>query len=318
MLNTREKSGSIAEATEDPLERAFERPDILTINGERVEVHDVAPEHPKTDIPTLFAPGWGITSRMHKYSILALAEAGRRAIVANAPHGVEISARTEASARAEDFPDAERRRIEAMLGTLEQKGIDKVDAIGHSEGGLDLILAATLYPEKFRNIVLVNPAGIIGKDNLLRLGIGFLKDSLTQAWREATAAATPEKRKRGGLVKGERHTFERHTFFRTLASQPLHTAREVVSMSDADILNMLKTLKEKGVGVSIVHTVNDKGFPMERVQQAVEAGMIDGFVSAFGTHNEIQIRPEKYTRAAEACLTAMEKKHAGQKNDRKP
>ena len=103
---------------------------------------------------------------------------------------------------------------------------------------------------------------------------------------------------------------DRSEFFKVLLSQPLQSFRELVSISAADILDILRGLKEKGVGVSIIHTVDDQGFPMELVQKAVKANMIDGFLSVQGTHNEFQFRPEKYTRAAETLLTAMEKKHS--------
>jgi len=300
----RERSGALEarEIGEKSPDDQFEHPDVLEISGERIEVHDLVPEKQKSDVPVLVAPGWAFTPRGMKYSLFSLVEAGRRAISVNAPHGVEKKD-LENSPMAE--PLAELRRVEAIMRALEQKQIDKVDVIAHSEGGLYTAIAATLYPEKFRNLILVNPAGMIGKDNLLRLGAGFTANATIEILRRVLREPPKEK-----------NAFNLSEYLKTIFSEPRKSFEEIQAVSQSDIREMLEGLRARGIRVAIIHTVDDKGFPMDRMQQAIGEHpggwekMMDGFASVAGTHNEMVLRPEKYTRAAETLLTALEAKQA--------
>ncbi len=72
------------------------------------------------------------------------------------------------------YPKEEVRKALNILGVLEEKDVEKTDVIAHSEGAVNTLIAASLYPEKFRNIVLFGPAGLIGEDTFTRLFQGFL------------------------------------------------------------------------------------------------------------------------------------------------
>lgn len=68
----------------------------------------------------------------------------------------------------------------------------------------------------------------------------------------------------------------------------------------------MQTLKALGIAVSIVHAVDDKFFPMGKIQQRITNDAVEGFYSIEGTHNSLYLHPEKYTRLIDEVLDALE------------
>ena len=139
----------------------WEHPDRFHFEGTEVFAYDIKPEHEKTDIPVAFAQGFGGTPLMFKRDIDTLVEHERRVVAVDAMHGVPHNIPKE---KKRDLPDAELRKVAALLDTLDAKNIDKVDGVGNSEGSMVLVLAAALSPERFRNLVLEQPTGLVGED----------------------------------------------------------------------------------------------------------------------------------------------------------
>lgn len=67
------------------------------------------------------------------------------------------------------LPRAEVAKAFALIAYTE--GIvtegERVNAIGHSQGGANLLIAAFIRPDLFGHVILVNPAGQSGKENVL-------------------------------------------------------------------------------------------------------------------------------------------------------
>ncbi|MFA4871514.1 MAG: alpha/beta fold hydrolase [Patescibacteria group bacterium] len=270
------------------LEEQFKNPEMIELGGKTVEVIDIHPEISKTEVPVVVAPGWAATPEVFKDNILTLAELGRRTISVNSPHGIETS-------EIEGLPEAELRKVAALMEALKEKDIDQIDAIGHSEAGIYLTIAATLYPDKFRNLVLVDPGGMIGKDKPEYLAARFSLDILRQTIRSLREHEIIKPAMKASLVAG-----------RAVGGAPAQSLREVVAISNTQIHDLLRGLREKGIGISIIHAVDDKAFPMERVQKIAKKDQLNGFYSVKGTHNEFYLHPEKYTRLAEHALAALE------------
>ncbi len=174
-------------------------------------------------------------------------------------------------------PTEEIQKAVSLLDVLEQKDIAITDAIGHSEGGLYLALAAFMHPEKFRNLIFVDPAGMIGKDSFLNLAYRFMI-------KEGKQSKLPSI-----MMMKSMSEF--------IASNPSMALKEIKQLSEADIYQMIKSLKEKGINISFVFGNDDKVFPMEKVQetytQRKENGeikdfkdILNGFYSVKGTHGE--------------------------------
>jgi hypothetical protein len=66
-------------------------------------------------------------------------------------------------------------RSEELLTSLEQGGYEKVDAIFQSADALNGLIAVHTQPEKFNNVVLAYPAGIIKQPNPLKASGGVVK-----------------------------------------------------------------------------------------------------------------------------------------------
>lgn len=279
------------------LSEQFEHTEILDLPEGVIEIIDLLPEKLKTRIPVVLAPGWTATPNVYRENLLSLAGRNRRVLSFRAPHGIE----TREKDLPADVPDAELRKVAALVKVLEKKGIPQADIVGHSEGGIYATLAFSLYPEKFRNLVLVNPAGIIGPDTVRRLVVEFSRGVILQ------------------LIQGVHDSARRKSMLRafgesarSVAEGPVHTIKEVLAISQADIRSMLRAVKQKGKGISIIHAADDKTFPVDRAQEALGGpdgdGLIDNFYVVKGSHNILYLEPEEYSHLIDIALDALENK----------
>jgi len=211
-----------------------------------------------------------------------------------------------------DWPSEELRKAHTILGLLEQKKIDKVDVIAHSEGAINVCIAAMLQPEKFtgRTIILYSPAGLIGKDNIFRLqkGAGANKS------RTETMSHIPVTEAETEYLKSTAHITPDY-----LKANPIRAVKELFAISQAQIEDMLQYLREKGIKIIVVGAVDDTFFPMDKIQENKKIksdfsstnpgeGILDGFVSVSGGHMQIQTHPELYMSAIETMLQKPEEK----------
>lgn len=229
-----------------------------------------------------------------KENVLTLAQYGRRIIIGSAPHGVETEPH-------EIYPAAEMRKTEALMQTLDYKGINHADAISHSEASLFMTMGAMIHKDRFRNFVLVSPAGLIGPDTFPRLSLDFTWDISGQTFK---ALFSDHSR----IAKMWKAYTE---FGASMGSGPILTAQEINAMVTMHIEDILRDLKSRGHGISIIHTAHDKAFPMDRMQKIVDRTMVDGFVSVGGSHNELYLKPQGMNGMIDHLFDAMEKKFRG-------
>jgi pimeloyl-ACP methyl ester carboxylesterase len=281
------------EEKEDIYKQARERADFCLENFNLVNKEDIIeinPEKVKDETPVLFSPGWGIKD-ISKSIMELIAKEDRRVISTFFSREEKLME----SGSKEDIPVAELQKAMALIEVIKDKGIDKVDAIGHSEGGLNLVIAACLYPEKFRNIVLIAPAGMMGKDSPLDLAIRFLKDESIE-----------EIKNKKGINMNSLYSYIKDVIIHTSKNLPL-VVKEVKAMTSIDIFEMTKYLKEKGVGVGLVCGANDKVFPIEEVMKNMGEKNVDYFISTKSNHGSLVFNKE-YVSLAENLLVNMAKK----------
>lgn len=270
------------------LEEQYKNSETIELYGGKLHVVDVQPEQKKSEVPVFVAPGWAANAEVFKDNILGCATEGRRTLSLQNFHGIKTE-------NIDEYPNAELRKVAALIKTLDEKGIEKTDVIAHSEGALYTTIAARLYPDRFRNIVLVAPAGMIGKDTVTRLGVGFSHDVTRQMVN--------------GVIDGEIRKPMLRAFResgKSMASGPLESVKQVFAIADAEIHNWLKELKDQGIGIAIIHGVDDKAFPMERMQEVAKSEQMHGFYSVKGGHNEIYLKPKEFTALAEHALSGLE------------
>lgn len=279
----------------------------FVVNGAEVDAIDVKPENPKTEIPVLVAPGWGATMKNFESGIEVLVKKGRHVLSLDHPrrggtvpdsHNKEIEEWYKKKGKEyPGWPSAELRKANTILGLLEQKKLDKVDAIAHSEGAINVCIAAMLHPEKFtdRTIVLYNPAGIIGKDTLPRLVKGALANpGHPQSISEIPVTETETKRLKLAADEARKYVIK----------NPSRGLEEIMAISQAQIEDMLRYLREKGIKIIIVGAVDDTYFPMERMQKNKNVkylDTVDGFLSVTGAHDQLKV-DDRYISAIESML----------------
>ncbi len=288
----------------DLLLEQFEHPGKVEVYGGEMEVVDINPEQPKTETPTVFLGGYLTSTESNKGAILKLAGSQRRTLSINEPHGIEpenIHEATEIENKM--IPNIEFRKVAALLKMIDEKGLDQVDLVAHSEGAIYGAWAAILRPERIRNIVLVDPAGMIGEDSASRIIKGTAVDIAIQTsriWKKIkeNPEEGKEAKRRADQVGKEA--------LKSFAKDPKRSIEAIGAITDSQIEDLLLQIRELGIHISIIHGVDDKYFSMDRVQKVTKEPMIDGFYSVQGTHNDIAHYPEKYAGLVDKALDALE------------
>jgi hypothetical protein len=274
------------------LNEQFEHPETIEIDGEKLEIYDLQPPQTKTDIPLMIVPGWSATPIVLKENMITLAELGRRVIAVKSAHGIETPAD-------DAYPLAELRKTAALMKGMENKQINQADAVSHSEAGIFMTIGAVENSDKFRNLVLVSPAGLIGRDTLPRLTKDFSLDIAGQMVK-----ALFKKRERLGIIS--RAMWEAT---KAIIDSPKKTWEEIKAMVDFQIPELLAELKKDGHGISIVHGIDDKAFPIDRMKKIVTDKMVDQFLCVRGSHNEMYLDPTNFSKTLDLVLDEMEAKH---------
>ncbi len=311
MFNRLNSTPKTATLENDFFESKNVRKERFVINGAEVDSIDATPEKQKDQVPVLVAPGWGATMKSFKPGIKVLNDKERRVISLDHPrkggtvpdsHNKDVEEwYRKREKKYPDWPTEELRKANTILGLLDQKKLDKVDVIAHSEGAINVCIAAMLHPEKFtgRTIILYSPAGVIGKDSFFRLKKGGdANKSRTETMSDVPVTADET----AYLAETKRVTPD------YIKANPLRTLKEVWAISRARIEDMLRYLREKGIRIILVGAVDDTMFPMDRMQKNVKADFIDGFVSVKGGHMQIQVHPEMFMGAIETMLKKPEEK----------
>lgn len=284
---------SFEEVPEEKKDTARERADSYLENFEFVnkdEIIQINPENPVDETPVFFSPGWGVTETS-KSIMGAIAEQDRKVISTFFTREEKI----KDDGIEGDVPIAELQKALAIIETIDKAGAGKVDAIGHSEGGLNLALAANLYPEKFRNIVLMSPAGMMKNDSYFNLVKRFIVDESIE-----------EVKNRDKVNINSFYSYFKDVFG-SLLKNLLLSNKEMKAMTQMDLFELTKQLKEKGVGVGLVCGVNDKVFPIEEVIKNADRNNIDCFLSTKGNHGSTEFNKE-HVELAENLLVNMARK----------
>ncbi|OGD53779.1 hypothetical protein A3J78_02525 [Candidatus Beckwithbacteria bacterium RBG_13_35_6] len=266
---------------------------IIDSSVGKFPVIEVSLTQPKADIPVVIAPGWSEPPDVFDSLQSVMAERGRRSFSFDHPRlGGKVEPRL-------GYSTPELRKALALLDLVEHTGSDKVDIVAHSEGAVYAVIAASLKPEKFRNMILVGPGGMIGKDTLTALLGRFTKKVARNLLQGIKDPSTTKTIIHAHIGAGK-----------YIATNPVRALSEAVAISKSNIGEMLPQLRSRGVGIVIIHHAGDEAFPMQRIQQVAQPKQMDGILAVTGLHDDLYIHPEKYAAAAEEMLSVLERKQS--------
>ncbi len=305
------------ETSRERFDRIYDNPDVVTVpTGETFKLHDVSPEHPSGEASIFFNAGWLEDPVNGKETLERWYEAGRRVLWLDSPHGVDtknivnyisfdvLKEQGIPEELLSDMPMTELKKAAAILSALDAKGIDQTDAVGHSEGGINICIAALLAPERFRNIVLVDSGGLMGNDYGVALGVRSGIDTQKMFKKEKEQPSEyffKDDKERGKMYFQE---------------TPVDTLEEAYGISQVDLRKILELLKLKGVPVRIVHGDKDLFFPADRMQKKLEEKHHTGIHIVEGSsHQGFVTEPTRFASIINDELKVSEAERKKNEND---
>ena len=165
------------------------------------------------------------------------------------------------------YPSIELQKANNILAVINAKNLTKVHLVTHSEGALNVTIAAQLQPQFISSLILLTPAGLIGKDNLVALGWRFLIFLLNTNTLSVIRNVTRKGRK--------------HVNFWINLKCGLAEGNAMVTTS---IANSLKDIRTHGIKVAIIPGEQDNVFPKEKMSRVLGEDCYDLFVTKLGGH----------------------------------
>jgi pimeloyl-ACP methyl ester carboxylesterase len=324
------KEALLEKEKREDLGAQYDRAEKVKLNsGDIIEMIDIESENLKTEVPLTYLKGWATDNKACKGRIVELAMSDRRVLAINDQHGIDSrnitpEEKERAAAQMENLYDIELRKAALFLEMLEKKSLEKTDVVAHSEGALYAVIAALMHPEKVRNLVLVDPAGMIGKDTKMAL----IKRTLMEDTRlqgenikkmeagidprlkyHPESAKTPAQIKKMGVEARESASKAKLSLIESLLTGPIQDAKSIDAIAGTQIAAALQFLREEyGIKVGIIHAVDDKIFPIEDVQRNLSSKMVDGSYAITGTHVSFGHNPEKYVPLIVDLLDGLQRK----------
>lgn len=243
------------------------------------------PGQVRDPVPVVLVPGWAITRRTLEPAAEELAQRGRRVLALESRRsGADGVAAKDGLTRA-----ADATLIAARLG-----GQPHVDAVAQSAGAHAALLAAQSQPQRFRSIVLVDPAGLQGAEDFCSLALRFHAHIAGNIRR---AVHAPEQRRRALGYQ--------HQGALWIARAPVGALRDAAALAALDLRPLLLEAQSNGIRIGIIHGAVDSLMPMAGVQSTVTRAYCDLFLSVQGEHHELFIQAERYAGAASIALDLL-------------
>ena len=268
----------------------------FNVRGHLVGVFEIIPNNPTSPSPVVICPGWVEVPESWLWHAERMAELGRRVIAYDLPHGLPF---TRNGTNLGEYA-IELEKMETLVAVMQALEVDRADLIGRSEGAIWALLTALYYPHMVRNIVLQNPAGLIGKDRLFPFLIRWLRDKKQTVWNET----------------GDPKPYAPISAWSVMARQGLKTAQEILAIMHTDSRHALRMVAASGIKVGVVTTDEDQLFPVKRIRKNT-AGLTDAFIELRGGHTSFFCRAEEFAEAIVRILESLERRDADGQNERR-
>ena len=254
-----------------------------------VKVYDIRPDLPeeivRTLIPVVMVQGWLEVPESHRKHIEWLAAHGYRVISIDTPHGLPLSVRASAGEYV-----IELQKAETFVAVMEAMGISRYDLIGRSEGAIVALLIARHYRARVRNVVLENPAGVIGKDRLHFFFGRWLFDKRQSLLNEEGDPKPYAPVPAGSVYKRKRW----------------RSIKALWAVIHSDMREALIANKQSGIKTAIIYTKGDQLFPPWLIKNNT-CGLADWRYLLDGSHTSYFSHHEKFAQGMATALDYLQK-----------
>lgn len=189
-----------------------------------------------------------------------------------------------------EIPKNEYAKALALVHFLEKQKVE-VSIVAHSEGAVIGALAVEMRPQLFKKFVLVNPAGILEERSFGWLALRFMYSVYRQYLRNKNSKRKVQMRYVGSVLKN---------FF----SNPLQSLSDGFALYNHRILTVLHKLSSQGIPIIyIILYKHDALFPVSKMRDACKSIEVENVIECDGGHNELFVRPKKFTQLITNIIT---------------
>ena len=222
MNEQRRQPADAAESRWAEFNRQFDQPRRLPIGVGWADYVDLRPAD-SAGRPLVVVPGWSEGLDGMRDLARVFYDRQRRNLLA------DFSGLKPADRQREPYHEIVDKS-EALIQLLTDAGVGPVDLLAHSEGVLTAAYAARHHPERFNNLVLAMPAGMIGHDSPMALTLRFLPKLLRGITRDMHDNPPMAMAINRGVVRHLRQHPSRalrevKAMAKTTIDQPLHEIR---------------------------------------------------------------------------------------------
>ena len=279
--------------TDEGFARSFNDIKKVETNIGQVEYVDLWPENAASDcLPIMVVGGWSIgRNSLHDFG-KDIYNNQRRSLIVD--WGQSLGGR-----RLHETNKRLQSRAESLIRVLDDAGIEKVNAVAHSEGALFVARVAHDCPERFDSLVLAMPAGLIGDDSVTKLTGRYLPKLARSLTRD-----TIDNPSMGTSINSRGSAY--------MVKHPAESAKRVKDLAGASINELLPLLKLRGVKVGVIQANADNLFPPKRLGEHVRPTgpmpNVDSYASLIDKkagHDQLMIKSEPSAQAVIQVLDSL-------------
>jgi len=304
-MNSMESATSRQETGNDraSFERQYNNPKNITVADGTLQIYHAVPEKKADNFPIMLGHGFPANPTAMRENLYPFFHAGKEVLFPFTPEGIQITQEIkDANVEMVDRQaEVELRKASAFLKVIEEEKLENIDGIGFSEGAIHIVTAALINPKKFRNIVLVNPAGVMGKTNFFNFVLGALKHVALEKRKLAEAVRTGRYLRSGELDERVAPEHDKSPGF-------VSGIQSKLAIPKSDILDALAELERNGVGVTIIHTEDDQIYPLAKIKKMLAEKKLSHLLKVEkGSHTAFSSNPEKFWKLITAAFNDLEK-----------
>lgn len=243
----------------------------------------------------VLVPGWGKSPQSYRGIIEGLKRAGKR-VIAYTPSAVDDVNETKGR-----FPLPQQSRASAILALLAEQSNEPVDVVAHSEGCLNVLIAAQIAPNAFKNFVMHGPPGF-STESYARILYRALLNARDNAIVAASVYGAEQERYAQKVAD-----IQAWVRARRYAVGWVACLTEAMYPGRTSIVDVAQGLHQLGHRIAVVIARNDAMISREPFASSAAPHLgISRVIHVHGNHDVVCISPAESTRVTLETLSAFE------------